>query len=236
MGGLWYNIDMHVVIAVPRGREYQDGFVKSLLSLLLYEKNSNLYTISISFAEEPSKDLSKYEDVAEKRRKLLEDAIASGATHILYLDDDMMFAPNTLRRLMAHKKPFVSGLGFMRKNPFYPTIFQITTKRDGNLITEKYNYILNYPDEPFIVDGVGMFCCLIDLSIISKLRKPWFETGGIRKDSKISEDISFSRRLWEGGIPITIDPNIKTGHIIDKKSVITELSFKKAMKDARKLA
>lgn len=231
MGEFWYNKTMHVVIAVPRGREYQDGFVKSLLALLLYEKSSNLYTISISFAEEPSKDLNKYEDVAEKRRKLLSDALTSGATHILYLDDDMMFAPNTLRRLMSHKAPFVSGLGFMRKNPFYPTIFKTTTKRVGNLITEKYNYILDYPNEPFPVDGVGMFCCLVDLSIMPKLRTPWFETLGIREDSKISEDISFSRRLWEAGVPILIDPNIKTGHIISKDMVATESSFKKVMQE-----
>jgi len=222
---------MHVVIAIPKGRNYQDGFVKSLLALLLYEKASNLYSISITFAEEPSKDLSKYEDVADKRRKLMEDAVVSGATHILYLDDDMMFAPNTLRRLMSHKAPFVSGLGFMRKKPFYPTIFTTTTTRINNLITEKYNYILNYPDEPFTVDGVGMFCCLIDLSIVPKLHKPWFETKGIREDSKISEDISFSRRLWESGVPILIDPNVKTGHIINKRLVATESSFKKIIKE-----
>ena len=222
---------MHVVIAIPKGRNYQDGFVKSLLALLLYEKASNLYSISITFAEEPSKDLSKYEDVAEKRRKLLSDAITSGASHILYLDDDMMFSPNTLRRLMSHKAPFVSGLGFMRKKPFYPTIFTTTTTRSNGIVTEKYNYILDYPDEPFTVDGVGMFCCLIDLSIVPKLRTPWFETGGITKDSKISEDISFSRRLWEAGVPILIDPNIKTGHIINKRLVATESSFKKIMSE-----
>lgn len=226
---------MHVVIAVPKGRTYQDGFIKSLLALLLYEKASNLYIISISFAEEPSKDMTKYEDVAEKRRKLMEDAIASGATHILYLDDDMMFPPNTLRRLMAHKLPFVSALGFMRKKPFYPTIFTTTTTRNKGVVTEKYNYVLDYPDQAFTVDGVGMFCCLVDLSIVPKLRKPWFETEGITGDSKISEDISFSRRLWEAGIAITIDPNIQTGHIINKNLVATEGSFKQVMRESGRL-
>jgi hypothetical protein len=217
-----------VVIAIPKGRDYRDGFIKSLLALLLYEKGSLLYSISISMAEKPiSKGVNKYADIADKRTKLVNDAVAGGFTHLLFLDDDMMFPPNTLRRLMSHKAPFVSGLGFMRKKPFYPTIFKVFTTRKGNLITEKHDFILEYPDTPFVVDGVGLFCGLIDLSIIPKLRTPLFETKGITSDSNIGEDLSFTRKLWEKGYKVLIDPSIKTGHIINKNKVIIESSFKR---------
>ena len=225
-----------VVIAIPKGREYKDGFVKSLLSLLLYEHSFSHYSISIIMNEKPiPKGANKYADIAEKRRQLIDDALLNGATHLLFLDDDMMFPPNTLRRLMSHKVPFVSGLGFMRKKPFYPTIFKTITSRSGKVITEKHEFILEYPDIPFVVDGVGLFCCLIDLSIIPNLRTQLFETKGITSDSNIGEDLSFTRKLWEKGYKVLIDPAIKTGHIINDNQVIVEASFKHFVKDVNKV-
>lgn len=218
-----------VTIAIPKGRSYRDGFVKSLFALLLYEKGSSNYSISISIAEKPISKGNKYEDIAGKRTQLVNDAVRSGFTHLLFLDDDMMFPPNTLRRLMSHNAPFVSGLGFMRKKPFYPTIFKTFYSRKGMTVTEKHEFITEYPDTPFVVDGVGLFCCLIDLSIIPKLRTPLFETKGITSDSNIGEDLSFTRKLWEKGYKVLIDPAIKTGHIINKNKVIIESSFKRIM-------
>ena len=57
------------------------------------------------------------------RELLARNAIELGADYILYLDDDMTFEPDLLKRLLAHKKDVVTAVAYQRKAPYQICVF-----------------------------------------------------------------------------------------------------------------
>jgi len=223
-----------VMIAIAKGRPWNDSFLYSLMANLLFEQGNKRYRFHLAVKNQPFTggefEDAKYQRIAEARTELLEEALSSGMDYVWFLDDDMEFPANTFRRLSYHNLPFVSALGFMKKPPFYPTLFKAVSSRDPKTgeIHESYKHILDYGDDLLEVDGIGLFCALIKTEAVKKLRKPWFSSPELSAASHIGEDISFCRRCWEAGVKIYCDPSIKTGHLdFDNNCLITELEFKK---------
>src|SRR2546429_120520 len=67
--------------------------------------------------------------VAENRNGLTALALEMGAEWIWYVDDDQIFAPDTLPRLLAHDLDVVSGLYVSREFPFKPQAYGTEDER-----------------------------------------------------------------------------------------------------------
>src|ERR1700682_4672610 len=56
--------------------------------------------------------------INENRESISEIAVTHGFTHVLYLDDDHVLAPQTLMQLLRRDKAIVSGHYLKREQPF----------------------------------------------------------------------------------------------------------------------
>ena len=144
-------------------------------------------------------------DIVSNRTWLVNDAIQKGATHILFVDCDMVFPYDVIPRMLAHKKEIVSVEYNKREFPLTGLSEPMGEKNDT--LYEAHH--------------TGMGLMLIDLKIFEKLgiaedgkRTPWFNFG---RDSQgglvMGEDVWFSNVARDSGYQTWVDPTIKVGHL-----------------------
>ncbi len=149
------------------------------------------------------------------RCDLVEQAQKMGASHIFFLDSDVILPPEGLMRLWARKLPIVAGVygskhgapaiwieqsqsGQARYAAISPDVIE-NSLQNGNLFSH-----------PKIVTGAG--CVLIDMEVFKKLKEPFFEwTQGREKDG-VSEDFYFFEKCRAAGIPVHIDTTVRCLH------------------------
>ena len=137
-------------------------------------------------------------DVVANRTALVKEAIAAGATHLLFVDADMQFPSDAVTKLLAADKDIVGVEYNKRKFPAEP-IFEYQNKSG---VLYKTN-----------VAGTGLM--LIKLSIFEKLTQdPWFTFGrNAQGETVVGEDVWFCNVAQDAGFEVWIDPTIKTYHL-----------------------
>ncbi len=141
-------------------------------------------------------------DIVSARAQLAQIALDQNATHILFVDSDMMFPPETLGKLLAHNLDIVGVEYNKRTWPLEPV--QMPLEKDG---AKK--------DSIYKCDYVGTGLLLINTNVFKKISKPWFNFG--RKEQKIviGEDVWFCRSARDAGYDVWCDPTINVFHIGD---------------------
>jgi len=143
------------------------------------------------------------------RNSACENVLSSLFSWLFFLDDDIVCPPDTVLRLMAHKKDIISGLYFRRSPPLAPVMMKL----DG----EKASFITQFqPGEIVEADFVGAGCLLIHRRVLEKVKYPWFDWRVDRKDLKgnkrCSEDFAFCESAREAGFKIYVDTSIQCDH------------------------
>ena len=138
-------------------------------------------------------------DIVSGRTGLVREALAKGATHLLFVDTDMVFPKDVIKTMLAHDKDIVGVEYNRRRFPIEGTSEPLTEKSD-TLYQAKHC-------------GTGLM--LIKLSIFDKPWKgAWFNFG---RDSegmlKIGEDAWFCYSARDMGFETWIDPTISVKHI-----------------------
>ena len=143
--------------------------------------------------------------VYDARDKIAMDAIASKVDWVMWLDSDIVYPPNIIRKLMSRNKDMITGIYHKRTSPYTPCIYKLD---DQKLVP-----YLDYPDDGlFQVEAAGFGCMLMKASVIraiyNKFGGCFFPINGIG-----GEDLSFIRRAKEVGVEVWCDSSIKCGHI-----------------------
>lgn len=146
------------------------------------------------------------------RELFLESALRQGATHVLWLDTDMSFPPETAIRLAMHDKPVVACNYVTRdgSNKF------TAMKEDENLLITGRVDTRHDSHGLEAVDAVGMGVMLLRTDVVQQVPRPWFThgrnpiTGG-----DVGEDIVFCRALRAAGHQVYIDHELskEIGHV-----------------------
>lgn len=142
-----------------------------------------------------------------QRHALAEQAIKNKATHILFLDTDMIFPRNVVHRLLKWNKPIV-GANYSKKFP--PFIHTSQGMDNKPCVTRADKTGL----EP--VKHMGMGVCLLETRIFESLPKPWFPIGWEpTKEQYFGEDVFFFQRCREHGFQPYVDHDVskEVGHI-----------------------
>ena len=132
------------------------------------------------------------------REYLAKTSLDEGATHVLFIDDDISFAPDVPFGLLRRQLPLVAcnypirfaGMPFAAVAPDFAT--RLTTTADS-------------PDvEEAGASGFGM--CLIAREVFAALPQPWFPLEwDAASGTHSTEDTPFFRKARAAGFPLALD-------------------------------
>lgn len=140
----------------------------------------------------------------------------SGASHCFFLDSDVIPPRDAVLRLLARKKPIISGV-YHRRSPPHGIPVMLKNRQ----------WITQYPKNEVIeVDLVGAGCLLVQRDVIQKMPpirkdagKHWFSWQTDMKDllpdyECLSEDFAFNYYVKKSlGIPTLVDTSIICRHV-----------------------
>jgi len=133
------------------------------------------------------------------REYLIRDTLETSATHILFLDSDMVFPKDTFHRLLSHDKDMVGGNYVQRTVPAIPNT--VTTEGKPMYTREESTGL-----EEFFSSGLG--CVLIKREVFEKTERPWFDTYWKPDGIIVGEDIFFFLKARKAGFIPYIDHDL----------------------------
>ena len=142
-----------IAIGIPCNREFKPKTVESLLGLITYFYSDFDFFFVVA---------TQGYTISENRAYIVAQARQNECDYLLFVDDDMMFPPDTLQRLIKHDKDIVGIVSNSRKLPLTPTVECFK----GQEIQK----------ELFKVKAVGGGIMLIKMDIFKKIDKPYFST------------------------------------------------------------
>ncbi len=151
--------------------------------------------------------------VYNARNELARQAIKSEADWVLWLDSDMVFEPDLLKKMLKvceeNDIDFLTGLCFRRKPPYTPTLFDRLDKMEHGA---SYTTIMSVPEGRFKVGGCGFAGVLMSTDVLMSVAARF---GGRMFDplEGFGEDVSFCWRARQCGYEIWCDSDIELGHI-----------------------
>ena len=133
--------------------------------------------------------------------------------YLFSVDSDVSFKPDTLKKLIEHDKPVVSGLYIQRKPGYH--------------ILELYRNGINIPYDDIRnaglieIDGCGFGCVLVKSEIFRKMEYPhFFYKSALDHKNTVSEDNYFCAKAKSIGYKIYADTNIQCQHIGSTKFIV----------------
>ena len=137
-----------------------------------------------------------------------------GITHLLWVDDDMVFPTDALQRLLAHNLDIVGGLCFNRRAPAYQPI--VAREYDPALVMPKNatGFVYDLPKSGLIeCDATGGAFLLVRAQVFRDIEAKFGPESWWIPDGEASEDFSFCRRAKACGYNIFVDCDLEIGHI-----------------------
>ena len=169
--------------------------------------------------------------VYNARNELARQAIKSEADWVLWLDSDMVFEPDLLKKMLKvceeNDIDFLTGLCFRRKPPYTPTLFDRLDKMEHGA---SYTTIMSVPEGRFKVGGCGFAGVLMSTDVLLSVAARF---GGRMFDPMegFGEDVSFCWRARQCGYEIWCDSEIELGHV---GSMIVTREFFEAYSEGHK--
>jgi hypothetical protein len=187
---------MKLFIGIPTGDFGRYNDFNDCLDKLIKPDNTIIYR-------------AQSNSIAKNRNIIIRLAQQSNCTHLLFLDDDMVFKPDLFVKLLSHDKDVVTGHCLMRYPPFKSVLVKgINFNNDLEL------YDLKQDDKGLIkIWASGLACSLINLRVFENF-KQYCSIGWLHHD-ELSEDISFYFQLHEAGFDSYCDLDCHVGHHIN---------------------
>lgn len=193
---------MWVAICVPSG-----GFVRNALCTSLLRMYEYYHRVPVLGREDEDRRLSYHtiesSTIGAARDWFVDDVLAikdtagGQPTHLLFIDDDMGFRPDTLHILLSRQMPFVA-CNYRIKIP--PCDFTAVALDGSRVQTD------NAADSLTEVDFTGLGFALIERQVLEAVAKPRFlntyneELGGYT-----TEDRPFCQAARAAGFPVMVD-------------------------------
>ncbi len=144
--------------------------------------------------------------IEQMRNAIVQDAIRSYCTHLIMMDTDQVYHPETITRLLAHDLDVCGCLVYRRYPPFDPLMMK------GEI--NKYQTIKEWePNSLVEVDATGTGCLMFKMEVFQKMMAPWFRVRESDTGTVVGEDIGFCSDLRQAGYKIFVDTSIPAGHL-----------------------
>lgn len=141
-------------------------------------------------------------EVAMQRQQLVDEALETSCTHILWIDSDMKFPSDTIVSLLKSQKDIVAGNYSTRVAPHRPVAFKNAKNLDSRVFSgnglEK-------------VHAVGSGLMLVKREVYENIPLPHYSvTWNDDYTNLVGEDIYFCNKAQEHGYEVYVDHDIST--------------------------
>jgi hypothetical protein len=136
-------------------------------------------------------------EVAMQRQQLVDEALETSCTHILWIDSDMKFPSDTIAQLLSADKSIVAGNYSTRVEPFRPVAFKSSANLDsrvygGNGLEKVY--------------AVGSGLMLVKREVYESIPRPHYSVSWNNDyTSLVGEDIYFCDKAAKHGHDVYVD-------------------------------
>jgi hypothetical protein len=195
-----------VGIAIPSAGTWQVKFGQSLVSLVQKtmqwrpEPEEGFKSLTLVTYTKSSSML------VQSRHDLVVQALRDECTHLLFLDDDMVFPADLLIKLLQAKKEVIAVNCTTRTHP----VVHIAHDLKGQVIDSRKKNGLQR------VQHVGAAVMLLETDVLRRMDPPLFMMEWIPEmNAYCGEDVYFCMKLEALRIPIYIDHDLshKVGHV-----------------------
>lgn len=146
--------------------------------------------------------------IAENWNVLGATFLATDADWLFLTNDDHVYPPDTLRRLLAHDKDVVTGLYLTRQAPFRPVLFDDVTAA-GGLVPRRF---MSSDRGLKAVAACGDGCLLLRRSVLETIPAPWWALANYHSDA-CDHDNAFCAKVRAAGFDIWCDFDMSIGHL-----------------------
>lgn len=179
---------MKIALGIPTNRLIKPKTAKALLDLVAHSQHD--YEILVS---------ERGYNTSENRNWIAAKAVNTKCDYLFFVDDDMIFPPDTLERLLAHQKDIVGGIYMTKYETQSPVVEYLDDSR---------------PTELFKCGAIGTGCLLIKTSVFWRVPQIWFTYEWNPNGSvKMSHDWIFCHNARLLDFEIWADPTLEIKHI-----------------------
>jgi len=199
-------------IGIPNKSNLPTAFVNSLIELIRYtEKQYPECKISYQFREDVRTD--------RNRNHILKAFLESDAKYLLFLDADMTYPKDMIKKYIEADKDIIGGIYVKRSPPHTPLVYMHTS-------AGKFGYIDVFRLEqgvPNKVDGIATGGMFIKKDAVLKMFKQdmhWFKYGDdyhlpVAGGNQVSHDLMYCIQAERCGVEIWVHEDVKMGHITE---------------------
>lgn len=219
---------MRIAVCIPRYGDTKGDFTICLARMLVHSMAAlsaaapGTGRLAIEIFSAVSSDLPA------NRETLLKRAISWQANYLLWLDDDHVFPPEALLRLLAHRLPVV-GCNYPRRGePAGPVAVRLDDTGAWEHVWTTAELASRGAVEEVAHTGMGL--CLMDMSVLHAIKahvergvgwdnwSPFDRRQLPGTTARMGEDASFFQTLREAGIKIYVDHLLswQVGHIAER--------------------
>jgi len=233
---------LRVGIGVPASGTWASGFGFSLVTMIGHFERSH---VDVAPERRPEVVLIAIDGhLPDVRTRILGEAVRERCTHLLWLDSDMIFPPDTLHRLLRHNLPIVGANYPRRIFPHLPTAHYGGDPQGGVVWSEGLT-------GTEVVKHVGFGVCMMDMRLVDMIDPPYFvfAPDGNHGLTTRGEDVYFCEKaLRDAKVPTHVDHDLshEIGHIGEQvfglthaytgRAVQAEMDAAKAAEDAAAVA
>ena len=146
--------------------------------------------------------------IAWSRTEITKGALAWGATHLLWLDSDMIFPGWTFHHLFKQDKPIIGANYARRRDPHAPVTFK-TIVPNGAEDEHKLCYTEKDSTGLEEVDAIGFGVVLVQAQVFNEMKTaPFRVLDDEMSRLRVGEDVYFCQLAKSVGLPIYIDHDL----------------------------
>jgi len=157
-------------------------------------------------------------------------------THLLYVDDDMVFSPEDYihleNELIENDLDFLGALAFANCVPTKPCIFgRVPDIEEWNTEKSWWHIVTQYPrSQRFQVYATGFGMAILTRRMLEKMQAhhasvPGWNWFKFNHPMCWNEDVAFCLNANKAGIPLWVDSRVTIGHISKERPLISEDVF-----------
>lgn len=189
-----------VLLFMPSARDVKSFTVSSLIRLCMSVQGLEKFTVF---------NPQNCSNIARARHMALQMGLEGGFTHVLMIDDDMVFPPDALARLLKHDKDII-GVNYTTKTQ-NAQVWQTLDLKGQYLSSEGRKGI-----QEVMACGFGVM--LIRLACLESLPIPHFETIWLANEKRyLGEDYYFCFKARSHDLKVHVDHDVsrETYHVGD---------------------